>query len=119
MFFRIFFFVCLTVYIVSIIETIGSYILSTKEHGNYSTFYLWVSIFIPPIAPIFAWAIFSTAEELYDKKKPNTHQVDESFYGYLLHGCKTINVWSERHGKPKTKRRKYYNSADIVKLSVK
>lgn len=97
MFFKLFFFLCLTIYLVSIVEVIGSYLLSIKEFGNYSTFYMYISIFIPPLAPIVAIAIYSTADELYKESKHNKHQVDESFYGYIIHGFRTINEWADKH----------------------
>lgn len=105
MFFEIFFFVCLFIYVVSIIETIGSYVLSCKEFGSYSQIYLWLSIFIPPLSPFLALAIFGTANSLYEKKEPNTHEVDESFYGYLFHGCNTITAWSKKHNNTTSKQK--------------
>lgn len=97
MFFKLFFFLCLTIYLVSIVEVIGSYLLSTKEFGNYSTFYMCIAVSIPPLTPIIASAIYTTANDLYKDSKRNKHQVDESFYGYIIHGFKTINEWSDKY----------------------
>ena len=85
---------CVVLYAVSVVEIWGSHWLSSKEHGKYSKFYLGVGTCIPFLSPFIALAIYSTASELYDKKQRNTTEVDESFYGWLSHGFKTINEWS-------------------------
>ena len=83
-------------YIVSLIEVVGSYIISTLCFGDYSKFYLITSIFVPLLSYMFAWAIFSSAKELYDEKRKNETQIDESFFGWILHGFKTIDQWHNK-----------------------
>lgn len=94
MIFKIFFFICLIVYIISLIEVIGSYCVTQKEQGNSTDVNLIFAIFCPPVAPFVAIAIYFTAKDLYDKHTYNTYNVDESFYGYVIHGFKSINAWS-------------------------
>lgn len=94
MFFQIFFFVCLVIYLISLVEVLGSYWLSSKEFGMASDVNLIFALVIPPLAPMFALAIWATAKELYDNRQKNIHKVEESFFGWIAHGFRTINQWA-------------------------
>ena len=94
MFFKFFFILCLTVYIISLVEVVGSYFVTEREHGSSTDVNLIFSVFCPPAAPFVALAIYATAHELYSRHAYNAYSVDESFYGFILHGFKTINQWS-------------------------
>lgn len=96
---EILFFICLFVYLISITEIIGSYIITKNEHGSSSDVKLILGFFCPPFAPFVALAIYSSAMDLYLAHKENYYQIDESFYGYVIHGFKSINAWSFKKGK--------------------
>lgn len=88
MFLHLFFFGCLGIYVISMIEIIGSYCLTKSVKGYCSDADLIFCILIPPIAPFFAIASIAFAEEYYHKKKNDWFQENESLFCYIRHGFK-------------------------------
>lgn len=92
-FFEIFFFVCLGIYIISMIEIVGSHFLTIKSRGYCSNVNLVFTILIPPVAPFFAISNYSCANDVYSTNEYNIYKINESLYGYILHGFRTMNQW--------------------------
>lgn len=85
---KTFFFICLGIYVISMIEIIGSYFLTKSVKGYCSTADLIFSAMIPPFAPIFALASIAFAEPYYHVRKRNWYQENESLFCYVKHGFK-------------------------------
>ena len=72
MFLQIFFFGCLGIYVISMIEIIGTYFLTKSVKGYCSDADLIFCMLIPPIAPFFAIAslIVKVFYSMHDMKTP-------------------------------------------------
>ena len=94
MIYKLFFFACLIVWAISIIEVVGSYFLTKRYHEFCSTVNMMFSFVVPFTAPMFALAIFDNANEMYNTRQRNTYHEDESLYAFVLHGFKSIDQWA-------------------------
>lgn len=97
--YKIFFFSCLAVYLISMLEIIGSHFLTVHERGYCSNANLVFCTLIPPLAPFFAISSYSVANDYYSTRAYNKHNINESFFGYIVHGFKTINQYHFQHSK--------------------
>lgn len=86
--------ICLAIYIVSMIEIVGSYYLTAKFQKIHWGINIKMGVFLPFLAPLIAYADYSNAREFYVKKpKYNKWHHPESFICYIVHGRKSIHEW--------------------------
>lgn len=104
---KIFFFTCLTVYLISMIEIVGSHFLTIHARGYCSNVNLVFCTLIPPVAPFFAISNYSCANDYYSTRSYNIHKINESFFGYIAHGFKTINQYYFKKNKNHYKKTKH------------
>lgn len=81
------------VYILSMIEVIGSYYLTIKYQSIHWGENIVMSLLLPFLAPCFAFNSIARAKDQYESGKFNKYHVEESLVMYLLYGRKSLNEW--------------------------
>lgn len=81
------------VYILSMIEVIGSYYLTIKYQSIHWGENIVMSLLLPFLAPCFAFNSIARAKDQYESGSFNKYHVEESLVMYLLYGRKSLNEW--------------------------
>lgn len=85
--------VSVVVYILSMIEVVGSYCLTIRYQSIHWGENITICILLPFLAPCFAINSITRARDQYESGSFNKYHVEESLVMYLLHGCKSLNEW--------------------------
>lgn len=86
-------FFSVVVYILSLVEVVGSYCLTIKYQSIHWGENIIMSLLLPFLAPCFAFNSIARAKDQYESGSFNKYHVEESLVMYLLHGRKSLNEW--------------------------